>query len=286
MIFCVQLLVHFKILVGMRTALISSKISFCGARTDTPYACTTQSSTTVVFSLFQPVGDYTEFVLCHVCLGRNKTFQIAGRPCFHGIHRQDDVWRVQHHHHHCAGQHAHCDAQQLLPEDHRKHALVGLLFAVLSLRWSDQHCLFTSVSFPLQDDSDTEWKFARSKLWMSYFEEGATVPPPFNIIPTPKTIIHVLSWVKERCCMCTKQQKRSKWQSIRVSLCFQLDSLLFIEYVFTCFDVLFSRGHGSASRASFSRSSTAPTASCTMALFCCSKQQQKRFVVWLDKIAR
>ncbi|CAG0905671.1 unnamed protein product, partial [Darwinula stevensoni] len=36
--------------------------------------------------------------------------------------------------------------------------------------------------------SDTEWKFARSKLWMSYFEEGGTVPPPFNLIPTPKTI--------------------------------------------------------------------------------------------------
>lgn len=32
-----------------------------------------------------------------------------------------------------------------------------------------------------------EWKFARSRLWMSYFEEGDTVPPPFNIIPTTKS---------------------------------------------------------------------------------------------------
>nr|XP_040566985.1 LOW QUALITY PROTEIN: transient receptor potential protein-like [Lepeophtheirus salmonis] len=34
--------------------------------------------------------------------------------------------------------------------------------------------------------SDVEWKFARTKLWISYFETGATVPPPFNIIPTMK----------------------------------------------------------------------------------------------------
>ena len=25
-----------------------------------------------------------------------------------------------------------------------------------------------------------------SQLWISYFEEGGTLPPPFNIIPTPK----------------------------------------------------------------------------------------------------
>ena len=72
--------------------------------------------------------------------------------------------------------------------------------------------------FLLQNDSDTEWKFARSKLWMSYFEEGATVPPPFNIIPSPKSIYYILLWFKDKLCMCTKQQKRSKWQSIRVSM--------------------------------------------------------------------
>ncbi|PRD19172.1 UNVERIFIED_CONTAM: trp [Trichonephila clavipes] len=38
----------------------------------------------------------------------------------------------------------------------------------------------------ISECSDIEWKFARSKLWMSYFEDGSTVPPPFNIFPTPK----------------------------------------------------------------------------------------------------
>uniref|UniRef100_A0A8C2FGR2 Transient receptor potential cation channel, subfamily C, member 4b n=1 Tax=Cyprinus carpio TaxID=7962 RepID=A0A8C2FGR2_CYPCA len=35
----------------------------------------------------------------------------------------------------------------------------------------------------IADHADIEWKFARTKLWMSYFEEGGTLPPPFNIIP-------------------------------------------------------------------------------------------------------
>ncbi|CAB3225278.1 unnamed protein product [Arctia plantaginis] len=45
----------------------------------------------------------------------------------------------------------------------------------------------------ISERADTEWKFARSNLWMSYFEDGDTVPPPFNIIPTPK---HFNCWIK------------------------------------------------------------------------------------------
>jgi len=37
----------------------------------------------------------------------------------------------------------------------------------------------------LQERSDTEWKFARSRLWVSYFDDGDSLPPPFNIIPNP-----------------------------------------------------------------------------------------------------
>ncbi|XP_063237595.1 transient receptor potential protein [Bacillus rossius redtenbacheri] len=44
----------------------------------------------------------------------------------------------------------------------------------------------------ISEHSDKEWKFARSKLWMSYFEEGDTVPAPFNIVPTPKTLCTML----------------------------------------------------------------------------------------------
>ncbi|OAD53838.1 Transient receptor potential protein [Eufriesea mexicana] len=41
--------------------------------------------------------------------------------------------------------------------------------------------------------ADSEWKFARSHLWMSYFEDGDTVPPPFNMVPTAKTFNKIIN---------------------------------------------------------------------------------------------
>lgn len=56
--------------------------------------------------------------------------------------------------------------------------LLNLLIAMMSNSYAmiDEH-------------SDTEWKFARTKLWLKYFEEGSTLPPPFNIIPRPKMLL-------------------------------------------------------------------------------------------------
>uniref|UniRef100_A0A673HW81 Short transient receptor potential channel 4-like n=1 Tax=Sinocyclocheilus rhinocerous TaxID=307959 RepID=A0A673HW81_9TELE len=48
----------------------------------------------------------------------------------------------------------------------------------------------------IADHADIEWKFARTKLWMSYFEEGGTLPPPFNIIPSPKSAWYLIRWIK------------------------------------------------------------------------------------------
>jgi hypothetical protein len=46
--------------------------------------------------------------------------------------------------------------------------------------------------------SDIEWKFARTRLWMSYFDTGSTVPAPFNIIPS----------IKSMCYFCRRTRKR------------------------------------------------------------------------------
>lgn len=51
-----------------------------------------------------------------------------------------------------------------------------------------------------QDHADIEWKFARTKLWMSYFDEGGTLPPPFNIVPSPKSFWYLCLWVHGRLC--------------------------------------------------------------------------------------
>ncbi|XP_070563650.1 short transient receptor potential channel 4-like [Ptychodera flava] len=40
----------------------------------------------------------------------------------------------------------------------------------------------------VSDNADVEWKFYRSQMWMAYFRRGATLPAPFNVIPSPKTI--------------------------------------------------------------------------------------------------
>ncbi|KAM6986807.1 short transient receptor potential channel 4a [Aplochiton taeniatus] len=55
----------------------------------------------------------------------------------------------------------------------------------------------------IADHADIEWKFARTKLWMSYFEEGGTLPSPFNIVPSPKSAWYLICWVRKQLCQRT-----------------------------------------------------------------------------------
>uniref|UniRef100_A0A8C2KE37 Transient receptor potential cation channel, subfamily C, member 6a n=1 Tax=Cyprinus carpio TaxID=7962 RepID=A0A8C2KE37_CYPCA len=48
----------------------------------------------------------------------------------------------------------------------------------------------------IEDDADVEWKFARAKLWFTYFEEGRTLPVPFNLVPSPKSVLGLIMGVK------------------------------------------------------------------------------------------
>ncbi|XP_075234535.1 transient receptor potential [Lycorma delicatula] len=50
----------------------------------------------------------------------------------------------------------------------------------------------------ISERSDTEWKFARSKLWISYFDDGDTLPPPFNLMPTMKNVSRVFGCNREK----------------------------------------------------------------------------------------
>ncbi|KAM9319858.1 short transient receptor potential channel 4 [Gastrophryne carolinensis] len=62
----------------------------------------------------------------------------------------------------------------------------------------------------IADHADIEWKFARTKLWMSYFEEGGTLPTPFNIIPSPKSLWYLIKWIRKQIC---KKHTRKKPES-------------------------------------------------------------------------
>uniref|UniRef100_A0A8C6T1Y4 Transient receptor potential cation channel subfamily C member 2a n=1 Tax=Neogobius melanostomus TaxID=47308 RepID=A0A8C6T1Y4_9GOBI len=68
-------------------------------------------------------------------------------------------------------------------------------------------------TFP-QDDADVEWKFARSKLYLSYFREGLTMPVPFNIIPSPKAVFYILRGIFRRLCCCCTDNSSSKYPPI------------------------------------------------------------------------
>ncbi|XP_064181954.1 short transient receptor potential channel 7 [Anguilla rostrata] len=51
----------------------------------------------------------------------------------------------------------------------------------------------------IEEDADVEWKFARAKLWLSYFDEGRTLPAPFNLVPSPKSFYYLI--LRTRTCL-------------------------------------------------------------------------------------
>ncbi|KAM6987520.1 short transient receptor potential channel 6 [Tautogolabrus adspersus] len=68
--------------------------------------------------------------------------------------------------------------------------------------------MFNSSFQEIEDDSDVEWKFARAKLWFSYFENGGTLPVPFNLVPSPMSIVSL--WLGIRDLLWDGPQGKSK----------------------------------------------------------------------------
>ncbi|XP_007444181.1 short transient receptor potential channel 4-like, partial [Python bivittatus] len=64
------------------------------------------------------------------------------------------------------------------------------------------------------DHADIEWKFARTKLWMSYFEEGGTLPTPFNVIPSPKSLWYLIRWLWRQLCRKNVKKKPESFGTI------------------------------------------------------------------------
>lgn len=66
--------------------------------------------------------------------------------------------------------------------------------------------------------SDIEWKFARTRLWMSYFDTGSTVPAPFNIIPSVKSIRRQLTRRKQNRETCNRRTLTLNYRHVMRSL--------------------------------------------------------------------
>lgn len=57
---------------------------------------------------------------------------------------------------------------------------------------------FTNLIF-LQEMKDTEWKFARTQIWVRFFtNESSTLPPPFNLVPSPKSFMKIFTWLIQK----------------------------------------------------------------------------------------
>lgn len=80
--------------------------------------------------------------------------------------------------------------------------------------------LVNNTVIVFQERADIEWKFARSRLWISYFEEGGTVPPPFNVIPTPKSLWYFVMWIQRKICGHSRSAKKEHMRTIRVNIDF------------------------------------------------------------------
>lgn len=67
----------------------------------------------------------------------------------------------------------------------------------------------------IANHEDKEWKFARAKLWLSYFDDKCTLPPPFNIIPSPKNICYLFTSLNKWICSHTSTGKVKRQNSLK-----------------------------------------------------------------------
>ncbi|XP_061733939.1 short transient receptor potential channel 6-like isoform X3 [Nerophis ophidion] len=72
--------------------------------------------------------------------------------------------------------------------------------------------MFNSSFQEIQGDCDVEWLFARSKLWLSYFEPVSSLPVPFNLLPHLDFLrgVKVCPWQKNRDETLSQQEYSSK----------------------------------------------------------------------------
>ncbi|XP_052508774.1 protein XNDC1N [Budorcas taxicolor] len=100
-------------------------------------------------------------------------------------------------------EHSVVDMPQFLVPEFMGRALYGIFTIVMVIVLLNMLIAMITNSFQkIEDAADVEWKFARSKLYLSYFREGLTLPVPFNILPSPKAIFYLLRRVFRFICCC------------------------------------------------------------------------------------
>ncbi|XP_074161034.1 short transient receptor potential channel 2-like isoform X3 [Sminthopsis crassicaudata] len=106
-------------------------------------------------------------------------------------------------------EHSVVDMPQFLVPEFVGRALYGIFTIVMVIVLLNMLIAMITNSFQkIEDDADVEWKFARSKLYLSFFREGLTLPVPFNILPSPKAFFYLLRRIfRFFCCCCCKTKE-------------------------------------------------------------------------------
>ncbi|XP_051048399.1 protein XNDC1N [Phodopus roborovskii] len=103
------------------------------------------------------------------------------------------------------------DMPQFLVPEFVGRALYGIFTIVMVIVLLNMLIAMITNSFQkIEDDADVEWKFARSKLYLSYFREGLTLPVPFNILPSPKAVFYLVRRIFWFICCCSSCCKAKK----------------------------------------------------------------------------
>ncbi|KAJ8034890.1 Short transient receptor potential channel 3 [Holothuria leucospilota] len=76
-------------------------------------------------------------------------------------------------------------------------------FAIVQAR-----AVFVRFENVQRENADTEWKFHRTYLWMSFLDESFTVPPPFNLMPQIGSALKNCWRRIKRCFLCRRLKRK------------------------------------------------------------------------------
>ncbi|XP_072030400.1 transient-receptor-potential-like protein [Amphiura filiformis] len=89
----------------------------------------------------------------------------------------------------------------------------GYMVVVVVVMLNALIAMMSNTYTRVEENSDVEWKLARTNLMADYMTTSATLPPPFNLLPTLRVIRNWISascsriW---RCCCSDYHQRRNK----------------------------------------------------------------------------
>ncbi|KAJ8034894.1 Short transient receptor potential channel 5 [Holothuria leucospilota] len=93
----------------------------------------------------------------------------------------------------------------LIPDDHWvTKQLARLMFGVYMMvavvvMLNALIAMMSNTYTRVEENSDTEWKFARAKMWISFLQPHGVVPPPFNLIPGVEDFKKVRKFITKKC---------------------------------------------------------------------------------------